>query len=83
MNLEKPRLFYDGVRIGGLQQVNYDFPFSSPDLDPDGISYEIMRWDDNSSMSQALAGEIKASSRKFDVLVSPKGRCFSWSNRRK
>ena len=45
-------------------------PASPPEMDPDGIPYQIMRWDDGYRMAQALTHKVRAGGRHFDAIVT-------------
>ena len=49
---------------------NYPFPSSSPELDPLGISYEIMRWHDFELMVQVLGDKVEQDGKVYDAVVS-------------
>ena len=51
--------------------TNFEFPASTPELDPDGIFYEVMRWPDFQLMGGLLGEQVRRSGQKFDVVVSP------------
>ena len=53
-------------------EINYPFPSSSPELDPQEITYEIMRWPDFDVMSSVLIKKIKKIAANYDLVVSPK-----------
>jgi hypoxanthine phosphoribosyltransferase len=56
---------------GFMAWENFPFPASETEIDPDGISYEIMRFSDAQKMTDQLAGQIFASGKKFDAVVYP------------
>lgn len=49
---------------------NFPFPSSSPELDPFGISYEIMRWNDFQKMTAVLGDKVVQSGKSYDAVVS-------------
>jgi hypoxanthine phosphoribosyltransferase len=44
---------------------------SDPILDPDGISFEIMRWKDFYQAADELAGKVLDSGQNFDAIIYP------------
>lgn len=56
---------------GGFYSFSWEFPHSKSELDPDGIQYEIMRWEDFYGMADELAEIVLSSRRRYDCLVYP------------
>lgn len=52
----------DTPQMGPLWE---NFPVSPPELDPDGIPYEIMRWRDAEVMTRELARQILARRQSY------------------
>lgn len=59
--------------ISPVMTICEDFPFPSSkrELDPDRISYEIMRFPDADVMTRELAKQILASDQQFDAVIYP------------
>ncbi len=47
------------------------FPVSAPEVDPDAISYEVMRYPEAAQMTDELIRKISASREQFDTVVYP------------